>query len=101
MNRVSRIATSSLLSILLYGGLAAAQDHHDDDRDNHHYLHHNEWKKGYRIRHEDWDRGERVDYHRYHLQEPPRGREWRLIDGNWVLGEISTGRICTVVVARV
>jgi Ni/Co efflux regulator RcnB len=41
-----------------------------------------------------------VDYHRYHLQEPPRGREWRLIDGNWVLGEISTGRISTVVVAR-
>jgi Ni/Co efflux regulator RcnB len=100
MNRVSRITATSLLSILLSGGLAVAQDHHDDDRDNHHYVHHDEWKKGHTIRHEDWDRGERVDCHRYHLQEPPKGHEWRLIDGNWVLGEISTGRISTVVVAR-
>jgi Ni/Co efflux regulator RcnB len=94
----------TLAAILLSGGIALSQDHHDDYRhddhhDNHAYVHHEEWKHGYHMRHEDWDRGERIDYHRYHLQEPPRGYEWREVDGNYVLAAVATGVIASVIVA--
>ena len=45
---------------------------------------HQEWKEGQQIKHEDWDRGEKVDYHHYHLNAPPRGYEWRMIDGHYI-----------------
>jgi Ni/Co efflux regulator RcnB len=51
------------------------------------------------MRHEDWDRGERVDYRHYHLQEPPRGYEWREVDGNYVMAAVATGVIASIVVA--
>jgi Ni/Co efflux regulator RcnB len=63
------------------------QGHSQDRHDNSRYQHHNEWKRGYRFQHEDWDRGDRVDYRHYHLSRPPAGREWRRIDGNFVLGD--------------
>lgn len=85
----------TLVAVLLPGGLAFSQDHHD----NHAYVHHEEWKKGYQMHHEDWDRGERVDYHRYHLQEPPRGYEWREVDGNYVLAAVATGVIASTIIA--
>jgi Ni/Co efflux regulator RcnB len=85
----------TLVAILLPGGVALSQDHHD----KHAYVHHEEWKKGYQMRHEDWDRGERVDYHRYHLQEPPRGYEWREVDGNYVLAAVATGVIASTIIA--
>jgi len=101
MNKVSHAIALSLLSASLLGGAAYAQDHdHDKDRDNHHYVEHKEWKRGAAIRHEDWDRGERVDYHQYRLEAPPRGYEWRLIDGNYVLVNIGNFRVRTVVVAH-
>jgi Ni/Co efflux regulator RcnB len=100
MNRFCNAAALTLLSASLVGGSAYAQDHHDNDKDNHHYVEHKEWKKGVAIRHEDWDRGERVDYHQYHLNAPPRGYEWRLIDGNYVLVNIGNFQIRTIVVAH-
>lgn len=99
MNRIYKAAALSTLAAMLSGGVAFAQDHHDDQHDNHHYVRHNDWKHGKHIRHEDWDRGERVDYHRYHLQEPPSGYEWREVDGNYVMAAIATGVIASVVVA--
>lgn len=87
------------LASMLSGGVAFADDHHDDRRDNHAYVRHEEWKKGYHMRHEDWDRGERVDYRAYHLRRPPSGYEWRLVDGNYVLGAVATGVIASVVMA--
>jgi len=89
----------TLATILLSGGIAFSQDHHDDHHDNHAYVHHEEWKRGYHMRHEDWDRGERIDYHRYHLQEPPHGYEWREVDGNYVLAAVATGVIASVIAA--
>lgn len=87
----------SALFVALCGGTAIAQDQHDDqqehrdqdhrDQDRHaQYVRHDEWKKGERIRHEDWDRGQRVDdWQTHHLRRPPKGYEWRDIDGQYVL----------------
>ena len=92
----------TLFAVLLPGGIAFSQDHHDDhhdDRhDNHIYVHHEEWKHGYRMHQEDWNRGERIDYRHYHLQEPPRGYEWREVDGNYVLAAVATGVIASVII---
>ena len=101
MSQVRNVAGSVVLAIILSGGVAVAQDHHDDhDRDNHHYVHHEEWKKNATLKHEDWERGERIEYKDKHLKRPPEGFEWRLIDGNYVLAESSSGRISTVVVVH-
>lgn len=105
-----RIRKSLCIAVLVasLGGVGAfAQDRHDDqehhdDRDhhdNHAYVRHDEWRKGNRIRKEDWDRGERVDYRRYHLKAPPRGYEWREVDGNYVLAAVATGVIASVIAA--
>ncbi|HWE84739.1 MAG TPA: RcnB family protein [Terracidiphilus sp.] len=68
--------------------IAQDQDHHGDQRDRHHdqYVRHDEWKRGQHMRHEDWDRGQRVqDWRAHHLRNPPRGYEWRDLDGQYVL----------------
>ncbi len=102
MNKVRTALALAALSATLSGGLAFAQDRDQDHHnyDNHKYTEHHEWKKGQQIKHEDWDRGDRVDYHQYHLTTPPRGYEWRLIDGNYVLVNTGNYEIHTVVVAR-
>jgi Ni/Co efflux regulator RcnB len=93
------IALSTVAVVLSSGGSLFAQDHHDDHHDNHQYVRHEEWKKGARMNHDDWNRGERVDYRHYHLSAPPRGYEWRQVDGNYVLAAVATGLIASVVVA--
>lgn len=79
--------------------LAQHDDYHHDDHDQQRYVHHNEWRKGYHMRHEDWDRGERVDWHARHLHQPPRGYEWREVDGNYVMAAAATGIIASVIAA--
>jgi Ni/Co efflux regulator RcnB len=50
------------------------------------------------MRQEDWNRGRRIqDWRAYHLRRPPRGYEWREVDGNYVLTAIATGIIASVV----
>ena len=98
----------SAVFIALCGGTAIAQDHHDDqehrDQDHrtqeHHdrYVHHDDWRKGQHMRHEDWERGQRVDDWRgHHLRRPPRGYEWRDVDGQYVLAN-TDGVIFQVVI---
>jgi Ni/Co efflux regulator RcnB len=101
MKKFRNAVAVSMLAVMLTGGVSFAQGHHDDrdHHDNHHYVHHKEWKKGYRMRHEDWERGVRVDYRHYHLRQPPRGYEWREVDGNYVLAAVATGVIASVIVA--
>jgi Ni/Co efflux regulator RcnB len=101
MNKFGTAVALTLLSASLTGGAYAQdRDHHDNDKDHHHYVEHKDWKKGHEIRHEDWSRGQRVEYRQYHLSTPPRGYEWRLIDGNYVLVNTSNFQIYSVVVAR-
>ena len=70
-----------------------------EEHDNHHYVRHDDWKKGGKIHDEDWKRGEHFDYHAAHLREPPRGYEWREVDGNYVLAAVATGLIASVILA--
>jgi Ni/Co efflux regulator RcnB len=97
MKTIHKAIAVSTLGLVLSGGVAIAQDH---PYDNHHYVRHEEWKKGYHMRHEDWDRGQRIDYRNYRLHEPPPGYEWRLIDGNYVLANSTTGVVSMTVIAR-
>jgi Ni/Co efflux regulator RcnB len=100
MHRIKKaFAFTALAMVLGSGGVLFAQDHHDDHHDNHQYVQHNEWKKGSRMNHDDWNRGERVDYRTYHLSAPPRGYEWRQVDGNYVLAAAATGLIASVIAA--
>ena len=85
------------LALGIAGGNALADEH--DGHDNHGYVHHEEWKKGATMRREDWERGEKVDYHQHHLKAPPRGYEWRQVDGNYVLAAVATGVIASAIIA--
>lgn len=97
MKKLHTVLVLAILSTSLLGGVAMAQDHDQDHHDNHTYVQHKEWKKGAPIKHEDWDRGDKVDYRQNHLSTPPRGYEWRMVDGNYVLANSSTFQIRTVV----
>ncbi len=101
MKKVSTVVVLSILALTLTGESAFAQDHRDSPRDNHRYVRHNDWRKGSRMNHDDWNRGERVDYRRYHLNAPPRGYEWREVDGNYVMAAVATGLIASVIAASV
>jgi len=71
----------------------------EQQREEHRYREveeHEGWRRGQAIRHEDWDRGRRVDYREYQLREPPRGYEWREVNGAFVLGAIATGVIASI-----
>jgi Ni/Co efflux regulator RcnB len=104
VNRFSKFAALSTLSAVLFSGVAIAQDDPHDNQaaaDAHHqsYVKHDEWKKGYTMNKDDWQRGEAVDYKTYHLKAPPRGYEWREVDGNYVLAAVATGIIASTIIA--
>ena len=97
MRRIQKLAAIPLLGVALMATPAVfAQDHHD----NGHYVHHSEWRKGYHMKQEDWNRGDHIDnWKQYHLHQPPRGYEWRRVDGNYVMAAAATGVIASVVAA--
>jgi Ni/Co efflux regulator RcnB len=97
MTKLYRILAVTTLTASLIGPMSFAQDHHDDHHDE--YVRHDEWKKGYHMKPEDWHRGQPVDYRHYHLSAPPRGYEWRSVDGNYVLAAVATGVIASAIVA--
>lgn len=99
MNRFSRLVALSTVSAVLFSGASFAQDHHDDQNHDHRqYVQHREWRRGYHMRQDDWARGVRVDdWHAHHLRHPPRGYEWRQVDGNYVLAAVATGVIASVI----
>jgi Ni/Co efflux regulator RcnB len=61
---------------------------------------HPDWRKGGRIGRDDWGRGVHVDYRAHHLRQPPRGYEWREVDGNYVLAAAATGLIVSIILAN-
>jgi hypothetical protein len=96
--------TTFIASALLAIAVSAANSQvfaDEHERDNHQYVHHDEWKKGAKIRDEDWQRGEHIDYKQNHLRVPPHGYEWRRVDGNYVLAAVATGVIASVVAASI
>jgi Ni/Co efflux regulator RcnB len=110
MKKVFSVVAASVFAVTLCAG-AFAQDHRDDRRgpgpggpgparyDNNHYVRHSNWRKGYRMNRNDWNRGDRVDYRQYHLSAPPRGYEWRRVDGNFVMAAVATGVIASLIAA--
>lgn len=101
MNVLRKTVALSTVSLVLCSGLAFAQDRHDDNhRDEHsNYVRHDDWRKGGHISHDDWNRGRPVDYRQYHLSAPPRGYEWREVDGNYVLAAVASGVIASAIIA--
>ena len=101
MNVLRKAVALSAVSMLLSGGVAFAQDQHDNRGrvDDQHYVRHDDWKKGAHISKADWNRGRPIDYRQYHLNPPPRGYEWREVDGNYVLAAVATGVIASAIVA--
>ena len=101
MKNICRILAVATLAAGLFGPATFAQDPHDDHHEDRHdaYVRHDEWKKGYHMDKADWGRAQRIDYRQYHLNEPPRGYEWRSVDGNYVLAAVATGVIASVVIA--
>jgi Ni/Co efflux regulator RcnB len=97
MTKLYRILAVTTLTAGLIAPMSFAQDRHDEHHDE--YVRHDEWKKGYHMKPEDWHRGQPVDYRHYHLSAPPRGYEWRSVDGNYVLAAVATGVIASAVVA--
>ncbi len=93
MKNLHTFLALAILSTSLMGGVALAQDHHD----NHTFVEHKEWKKGAPIKRDDWNRGLVIDYRQFHLTAPPRGYEWRMLDGYYVLANITTFQIRTVI----
>jgi len=110
MRNILRNLAVTTLALSLTSGVAFAQEHHDDqarhdqehhDQEHHdQYVRHDDWRRGRHMRHEDWDRGQRIDdWQARHLRRPPRGYEWRDIDGQYVLAN-PDGVIFQVVVPR-
>jgi Ni/Co efflux regulator RcnB len=104
MKAICRNLVVSALAFSLLGSVTMAQDHRDDQqsRDHQqeqHYVHHKDWRKGGHISHDDWNRGAQVDWHAHHLRQPPRGYDWREVDGNYVLAAVASGVIASVIIA--
>jgi Ni/Co efflux regulator RcnB len=98
-------AAAALTVLMSAAGVADAQSRGHDNRDRHGGYDHNRgpnhnWRKGGRIETRDWRRGQRVDYRRHHLRSPPRGYEWRQVDGRYVLAAVATGVILSVLLAN-
>ena len=106
-------AAASLLAGSVGAGAASAQpyghgqdrrdDRHDQRSDqrpgwnNDHGQRHHNWRRGGRIDRGDWSRGQRVDWRSRHLRRPPRGYEWREVDGNYVMAAVATGVIASII----
>jgi Ni/Co efflux regulator RcnB len=95
MRTLTKALSTLTIAAVLSTGAAFAQ--HPDDHGG--YVKHPEWHKGARINHDDWNRGAQVDWHAHHLQAPPRGYEWRQVDGNYVLAAAATGLIAATIIA--
>jgi Ni/Co efflux regulator RcnB len=107
MKRTLTAAAVALTALTAGGGaLAQPYDHHDNGRydngrhDNGRHMgfvRHDDWRRGHRMDRADWDRGQRLDWRRHHLRRPPRGYEWREVDGNYVLAAAATGLIASII----
>ena len=51
------------------------------------------WRKGQRLDRARFNQARRIDYRTYRLRAPPRGYEWREVDGDFVLAALATGLI--------
>lgn len=121
IKRITTATAAAVLGLASISGAALAQPGHDrgppgheryddrggppgheryDDRGGPpgHAYGHQKWRKGQRISRNEWNRYERVDWRRRHLRAPPRGYEWRYVDGDYVLAAVATGLIASIII---
>jgi Ni/Co efflux regulator RcnB len=74
-----------------YGRDQRGDQRHDQGHDQGHggFVRHDDWRKGHRLG--------RNDYRAHHLRAPPRGYEWREVDGNYVMAAAATGLIASII----
>lgn len=113
---MTSVTVSLIAGSLAFGGAAFAQqgsggpehnggsDQHDNggpgQRDDGPKKSPAKWKKGGKIERGDWDRGQKVDYRKHKLRKPPRGYEWREVDGNYVLAAVASGLISSIILSH-
>lgn len=95
MKRILMTALAVLTTVT--APVAYAQPDRDHRDDHSQFQRHDEWRKGYHMKQEDWSRGSKIDWRARHLRRPPRGYEWREVDGNYVMAAVATGIIASVI----
>ncbi len=88
MKRFLTFAALCAVASTAVAGVAQAGPHSWHD--------HSDYRKGGWVAHNDWDHAEQVDWHAHHLRKPPRGYEWRHVNGNYVLAAVATGAIVSL-----
>jgi Ni/Co efflux regulator RcnB len=102
MKRMLTATAAAVIALAGLSGAAVAQPRHDDRHDNHGPQGpqgHN-WRKGDRINHNDWHRYQSVDWRSHHLRQPPRGYEWREVNGQYVMAAAATGLVAAIIMAN-
>jgi Ni/Co efflux regulator RcnB len=109
IRQMKRFLMAICAAAIVAGGAGVAQaDTHHDNHDNHDTHNnnnngnnnnnwHSDWRVGHRMDNGDWQHGDHVDWHQHHLRAPPRGYEWREVDGNYVLAAVATGLIASII----
>jgi len=106
MKRLITAAAAVLMAAGSFGAAAAQPGYGHHDRYDRHdrYERHDrgngwrsDWRPGRRLDRGYWSRAERVDWRRHHLRAPPRGYEWRYVDGRYVLAAVATGLIASII----
>lgn len=109
MRKLSLFAMSVSMLALSFGG-AMAQPRPDDRGNPQHFQGgppphggpgfdggRRDWHRGDRVDRDEWRRGGRIDYRSHHLRRPPRGYEWREVNGAYILGAIATGIVADII----
>jgi Ni/Co efflux regulator RcnB len=106
MKRMLTASAAVAIALASLSGTALAQpgpdrhgppgyDHHDDRGGP--PPGHRAWRKGDRIDRNEWRRYSAVDWRRHHLRAPPRGYEWREVNGQYVLAAAATGLVAAII----
>ena len=106
MKRILTATAAVAIALAGMSGAALAQPgpgRHDqpgyNNHDNHGPQGRHNWRKGDRISRNDWHRYQSVDWRRHHLRQPPRGYEWREVDGQYVMAAAATGLVAAIIAA--
>jgi len=81
-----------------HDGPGFADNHWDHGRDHRGWRDRSDWRRGGYVGRNDWGRGRVVDYRANHLRRPPRGYEWRQVDGRYVMAAVATGIIADIII---
>jgi Ni/Co efflux regulator RcnB len=116
---LKQIAFATAAIVLAASTVTAADDHKDDKRVADKTVVHrtvvhktvvrptvvrgwsdrSDFRQGGRVARGDWQRGRVVDYRVNHLRAPPRGYEWREVNGRYVLAAVATGLIASIIMS--